>query len=53
MTEKTIKEADRTMLDHDDENSRFNESVDTTKTPKEEREDPKRKEQGRPEATSL
>lgn len=52
MTEKSIKNADRTMLD-DDDNSRFNESVDTTKTPKEEREDPNRKEQGRPEATSL
>lgn len=52
MTEKTIKEGDRTMLD-DDDNSRFNESVDTTKTPEEEREDPKRKEQGRPEAKSL
>lgn len=52
MTEKSIKNADRMMLD-DDDNSRFNESVDTTKTPKEEREDPKRKEQGRPEATSL
>jgi len=52
MTEKSIRNADRTMLD-DDDNSRFNESVDTTKTPKEEREDPKRKEQGRPGATSL
>jgi len=52
MTKKSIKNADRTML-NDDDNSRFDESVDTTKTPKEDREDQKRKEEGRQEETSL
>lgn len=52
MTEKSINDAHRTIL-VEDENIRFNESVDTTEMPKEEREDLQRKEQGRPKATSL
>lgn len=51
MTEATsTKNSDGTMIDNDG-HRRFKESVDTSKTPKEERDDPRRGDAGRPDAT--
>lgn len=49
MTEKTVKDADRTMIENDG-HRRFKESVDTSKTPEEEVKDPRRGKEGRPDA---
>ena len=51
MAEKTVQEADK-PLNENDGHRRFSESVDTSKTPEEERNDPRRGKEGRPDATS-
>jgi hypothetical protein len=51
MTEKTIKNADKTLIENDG-HRRIAESVDMTKTPQQERDDPKRGQAGRPDATT-
>lgn len=49
MVEKTIREADKTLIENDD-HRRLAESVDTTKTPEEEIKDPRRGRTGLPDA---
>jgi len=51
MVEKTVSESDQ-VITKAHTSRRFAESVDTTKTPQEEREDPKRIHQGLREADS-
>lgn len=45
MTEKTIRDADKTLIENDG-HERFVESVDKTRTPQEEREDANRNREG-------
>jgi hypothetical protein len=49
MTEKTVKDADKTMIENDG-HRRFAESVDPSKTPEEELKDPRRGKAGRSDA---
>jgi len=50
MTEKTVKDADKPFIGNDG-HQRFKESVDTSRTPEEERADPDRGKAGRPHGT--
>jgi hypothetical protein len=50
MTEATRKQTNDSMT-KDDGHQRFKEAVDTSKTPQEEKDDPRRGDAGRPDAT--
>lgn len=51
MTEKTIKDSGKTLIENDG-HRRIAESVDMTKTPQQERDDPKRGQAGSTGATT-